>query len=190
MKKYIVWSILLVVGVIFNACSKPEDPDSSTDGWHFQGRDCLACHNVDLNEDKHLLVAGTLYKSDIVSNQDDMNSVCGGDFVVNFLDANMNTVYSSRDYEDFNSKGNDAKGNLFILRRKLSQLSAETFRVQIKSKNGVNLALSNFTHSFTTEDYDINKSADFANRVSCNSCHINGGTTAPLYVQTNASLCK
>ena len=196
MKKYLKLLLILPLTLLLSACSEDEgeeSEDSNTtivQGWHFQGRDCLACHNVDLNEDKHLLVAGTLYKSASVSDQDDLNNVCGGEFVVKFLDENWNTVYNSQDYEDPNSKGYEAKGNLFILRRTLSTLSAETFSIQIADKNGTVFAVSNYSHDFSAADYDIDKAADFANRVSCNSCHIKGGVTSPLYVQANVSKCK
>jgi len=196
MKKYLKFLLIFPLVLFLSACGEDEGEENddssvaSKQGWHFQGRDCLACHNVDLNEDKHLLVAGTLYKSQSVSNQDDLNNVCGGDFVINFLDAGSNIVYSSKDYEDLNSKGYEAKGNLFILRRRLSQLTAQTFYAQIADKNGTVFAVSNYSHAFTTADYDINNPADFANRVSCNSCHIKGGVTSPLYVQANVSKCK
>ena len=196
MNKYFTLFLILPLTLFLSACSEDEGGDSegttttTAQGWHFQGRDCLACHNVDLNEDKHLLVGGTLYKSSTVSNQDDLNNVCGGDFVINFLDGNWNTIYSSKDYEDVNSKGYKAKGNLFILRRTLSQLTANTFHIQITDKSGTVFAVSNYTHNFTTADYDINNPADSQNRVSCNSCHIKGGFTAPLYVQANVNKCK
>ena len=160
-------------------------------GWHFPGRDCLACHNVDLNPDKHLLFGGTLYKSSTISNQDDINNVCGGEYVINFLDAGANIVASSKNNVDTNSKGNKGKGNLFILQRKLRLLSAGSYYVQVTDTNGSVMAVTNgATHSFTSQDYNINNPADYGNRLACNACHIRGGNQAPLFVQNNLNLCK
>ncbi len=195
MRKKIIFLFIVTLSLIVSGCGEDEgsatnESNTTAQGWHFQGRDCLACHNVDLQDSEHLLVGGTLYKSASVSNQDDLNNVCGGDFVINFLDGGGNIIQSSKDYEDVNSKGYKGKGNLFILRRKLVQFSQSTYHIQIADKNGVILANSGYTHNFTTADYDINNPADPANRVSCNSCHIKGGYTAPLYVQQNPLVCK
>ncbi len=193
MKKTIQHLFLILIIIFMSACEAEEGNNSAATtvkGWHFQGRDCLACHNVDLNENKHLIVGGTLYKSSNISNEDDLNNVCGGNLVVKFLDANFNTVYSSKDYEDVNSKGYKAKGNLFILSRTHFPLSAETFHVQIEDKNGTVFAVSNFTHNFTTDDYDINNRQNRSNRISCNACHIKGGFTSVLYAQLHQNQCK
>lgn len=197
MQKKIIFLFIVALSLFMSGCGEDEGSGTSgttvvAQGWHFQGRDCLACHNVDLGATKHLLIGGTLYKSKTVSNQDDLNSVCGGDFVINFLDANLSKIYTSKNYEDLNSKGYKAKGNLFILSRKLSQLTAQTFSMQITDKNGTVFAVSNFTHKFTTAAYDINTPVNLAmpNRISCNSCHIKGGVTSPLFVQANVIQCK
>lgn len=194
MKIKIYFLLLLVTTLIFSGCGEDggdESISTTVQGWHFQGRDCLACHNVDLNPDKHLLFAGTLYKDKNISNQDDLNNVCGGEFIVNFLDSSFSTVYSSNDYIDSNSDGYDAKGNIFILQRKLRLITAGDYYVQITDTNGSVMAVTNgATHSFTSGDYDIDNPADFSNRLSCNSCHSNSGVQDPLYVQVNKNLCK
>jgi len=180
---------------MFSGCEGDEgeeDEGSTTtaQGWHFQGRDCLACHNSDLNEDKHLLFGGTLYKSATVTDQDNLDNVCGGEFVVNFLDSSLNTIYSSKDYVAVGSDGYKAKGNLFILQRELRLFSAQTYTIQVTDTNGNVMAVSNNTHTFTSADYDSNNPKDYANRLSCNSCHIQGGDQPPLYVQANTNLCQ
>ena len=161
-------------------------------GWHFQGRDCLACHNVDLQESKHLLFGGTLYKEKSVVNQDDLNNVCGGDYIINYLDNNSNIVYSSKDYIDVNSKGNKGKGNLFILKRELPLISWGSYTIEVTTQDGTTMAKSGPTHSFTSQGYDINTPVDYANRVSCNACHIKGGEQPPIYVNftANQTLCQ
>jgi len=186
--------LLLTMGVLtFSGCGEDDEgitSSSSTQGWHFQGRDCLACHNQDLKEDKHLLFAGTVYKDKDVINQDDENNSCGGELLVNFLDKDFNAVYSSKDYKAEGSTGYNGKGNIFILQRELRLLSADTYSIQITSADGVILAASNFSHKFSSADYDANTNVDFNNRISCNACHIKGGSTSPLYVQVNSNLCK
>ena len=195
--KLLSLSLLFLLAFILNGCGEDEGGEegdsttaSSKQGWHFQGRDCQACHNVDLGSDKHLLIGGTLYKSSTVSNQDDIANTCGGEYLVKFLDNNGNTIYNSNDYKDVNSKGYKGKGNIFILQRKLRLLSAGTYYAQITDPNNSVMAISGYSHSFTSQDYDMNNPSDYANRLSCNSCHRNGGPQAPLYVQQNQSLCK
>ncbi len=205
MQRKIIFLFIVALSLIVSGCGEDGGSEGGgttavVQGWHFQGRDCLACHNVDLGPTRHLLIGGTLYKSKTVSNKDDLNSVCGGNFIINFLDTNRtNTVplYSSALWEDPNSKGYKAKGNLFILSRKLPQFTANSsFIMQIKDKNSsIILAESVLPHNFTINGYNINNPADSTNRVSCNSCHIKDGSTyplaAPLYVkQTAVSLCK
>lgn len=194
MKKRKLFSLtLLLSSLLFLSGCGDEDAEEGTttaQGWHFQGRDCLACHNVDLNPDKHLLYGGTLYKSQNITDQNDLNNICGGELVVNFLDTTNGTLaYSSKNYVDPNSKGYDAKGNIFILQRELRLLSAGRYTIQITNKNGTQLAVGG-NHDFTSADYDINKDADFANRLACNRCHSNSGPQEPLYVEINSNLCQ
>ena len=174
----------------FSGCEEEKVSSLSGQGWHFQGRDCLACHNQDLKEDKHLLFAGTVYKERNVVNQDDEKSACGGDLIVNFLDDNANIIFSSKDNKTEGSAGYNAKGNIFILQRTLSLIPAQTYSVQIASADGIALATSNYSHNFSSQEYDANKNVDYNNRISCNACHIKDGDTGPLYIQKNNHLCK
>lgn len=194
MKKRLLLLLITTSLITFSGCGEDEDGDDTTStpaqGWHFQGRDCLACHNQDLNEDKHLLFGGTVYKDKDVNNQDDENNACGGDLIVNFLDADFNVMYSSKDYKAEGSSGYNAKGNVFILKRELVLIGAQTYSIQITSENGVVMAASEYTHSFTSQDYDVDKNVDFENRISCNACHIKGGAQSPIYIQANKELCK
>ena len=167
-----------------------EDSASTTQGWHFQGRDCLACHNVDLQGEKHLIVGGTLFKIANVTDQDNLDNSCGSEeLVINFLDSSFNLIDSSRSYSDSSSNGYKGKGNLFILARTMDTLVGDYY-VQITTQNGNELAQSSGLHRFTDTPYDITNSADNANRRSCNACHLQGGQTSPLYVQRNPQLCE
>ena len=173
-----------------SGCGEEEgEGTSTTQGWHFQGRDCLACHNVDLGNEKHLLFGGTLYKSDTITNQDDTNNMCGGDLIVNFIDTNGSVIYSSKDYKVADSKGYKAKGNLFILKRALNVLSPGSYYVQVTDTNGSVLAVtSSASHQFDGQNYDINNRSNSSNRVACNACHSNTGSQKPLYVNNTANL--
>ena len=184
--------LILFMLIGFLGCEDEEGEEgsaSTTQGWHFQGRDCLACHNVDLQDERHLFIGGTLFKSSVVNDQDDLANSCGGEWVINFLDSGSNTIHSSLSFTDSNSKGYKGKGNLFILARMLDSISGDYY-VQIEDKFGNEVALSNGLHNFTYNNYDITNSADYANRRSCNACHVTGGATAPLFVQSNQQLCE
>ncbi len=185
-------TLTLLASLAFLGCERPPELADGEQGWHFQGRDCLACHNIDLGEDKHLLFAGTLYKESNVTDQDNIDNVCGGELVVNFLDKDLNTIFSSKNYHDSNSKGNDAKGNLFVLQRANPNLSEGSYYVQITDKySNVLASSSTASHAFNLQPYDLKNPQNAANRIACNSCHnSSGGTQPPLYVQINQNLCK
>jgi hypothetical protein len=191
MKKSLFYILTSTVMVLLTGCGTSGSTVVQAQGWHFQGRDCLACHNVDLQEQKNLLYGGTVYKDFNVTNRDDLNTVCGGDLLVNFLDATtLVDTYSSKNYVDPTSKGNNGKGNIFILKRLLSS-SYGSYYMQITDKNGSVFATSATPHNFNAQNYDINNPVNLDNRISCNACHIEGGVGLhPLYVQTNKNLCQ
>ena len=161
---------------------------SKAQGWHFQGRDCLACHNTDLQTERHLLVAGTLFKSEYVNDQDDLGESCGGELIVNFENTITRTVISSADYADSSSKGYNGKGNLFILQRMLNTLKG-SYIILITDSSGNELASSDHAHQFNGAAYSAGDAIDGANRRSCNACHQAKDETQ-LYVQSNVDLCK
>ena len=164
-------------------------------GWHFQGRNCLACHNVDLKPERHLLVAGTMFKQFNVENPDDLSKVCKGEFYLQFVDQNGNVIYDSRDYKDPNSRGYRGQGNVFILMRKLGYISGNYY-VRIIDKDGLTIAQSSTLHTFTDiNSYDPRTNpTDPSNRFSCNTCHTypnpKGGAPGRIYPQFNLNLCK
>jgi len=197
---YTLTFFLLSIILLLNGCSEDEGnegdaPVSVAQGWHFQGRDCLACHNVDLKENRHLLMAGTLYKNQYVplSELDNVDKMCGGDLVINLYDGNAptNLIYSSKNYEDTASKGYKAKGNLFILQRKLALISQGDYFVEITDGNG-NILANKSKHHFSAQPYDSSNPQNNNNALSCNACHspVANATTYPIYVDTNTSYCK
>lgn len=192
--KYITVVFSLLTPLLFlSGCGESSSEGESTtqasvtQGWHFQGRDCLACHNVDLSSEKHLLVAGTLYKNlaTDATTQDNQDAMCGGNLILNIYDAAApsNLIYSSKNYEDSASKGYKAKGNIFILQRNLALLSQGSYFLEITDAQGHVLA-EKYRHTFSSQPYDINNPQDFNNQVSCGACHspAEGSRAYPLYV--------
>ncbi len=161
-----------------------EEEASQTQGVHFQGRDCLLCHNVDLGPDRHLTVAGTVFKRE---NPDvnQMDDACGGNLRIQFLDGNRSVRFDSGDDEESNAKGNKGKGNVFILQRILASLRGE-YDVRILSENGVTLAESDEPHRFQSQ-FDPAFPADSDNTHSCNACHSTQpveGVAGPISVRS------
>ncbi|MDF1877726.1 hypothetical protein JHD47_07845 [Sulfurimonas sp. SAG-AH-194-L11] len=190
-------AILIVIAFLFTACGgDEEDVNSATlsaadRGFHFQGRDCLACHNIDLGVSKNLVVAGTLYKSSNVQDMSNLAETCNADLAIEFLDSGLNVVYSSANYYDGSSKGYRGQGNVFLLDRLFNSTLNGTYTMRIVERvSGLSIAQSSSgSHSFSSAPYSISTAVDLGNRISCNTCH-NGGITNPLYVQSNSNLCK
>ena len=184
--------IIIALAFFIIGCDDEENEEGvtqSTKGWHFQGRDCHACHDSDLGERKNLLIAGTLFKDKNLADGDNMETTCNADLVLNFIDSSGNIVVSSRDYYDSESKGYDGSGNFFILKKYLSALSGEYY-MQITDENSNILAVSTTQHSFNAQDYDIENTINFDNTLSCNACHQKNSIQAPLYIQLNQHLCE
>lgn len=174
---------------MLSACGGGTDIGSGT-GWHFQGRDCLSCHNVDLTAERHLTVGGTLFLSPAVNSVDDLNNACNASLRLQFLDAGFNVVYDSVNYDDPNSKGYNGRGNLFILARRLASLQGLYF-IRVMLGDGTMLAQSG-PHSFTSS-FDKGNPADLANRYSCNSCHSTNplnGAPGLMFATLNSDKCK
>ena len=171
-------ALLTAASLFFAGCEEVGEVPASTAvtaadrGFHFQGRDCLACHNYDLQQERHLVVAGTVFKRSSVSDVDDLTNSCNADLVINFTDGGGNIVYSTADYYDPDSKGYKGQGNLFLLDRLFNTTLNGTYNLMIVEKSsGLTLALGP-DHEFS------------------GACHHNGGKTAPIYVQTNLNLCQ
>ena len=179
--------LMLVAAFMLVGCS--DENSETASGWHFQGRDCLSCHNTNLKEQKNLLVGGTLYRSSTVNDVDSISEVCDADFVVNFLDSSYATQISSKDYEDIESAGYEGKGNVFVLSKYLDTLNGDYYMQIVDRTTNKTLAQSTALHSFNSS-YSNANSTDVNNQNSCNSCHAKGGVTMPIHVQVNQNLCK
>lgn len=191
--------LIFLAMILFIAGCEGEDSEESTTtttlsasdrGWHFNGRDCLACHNSDLGQEKHLVVAGTLYKDDLVEDTDNVSNACNADLIINFVDSNWNIVYSSADYTDLNSKGYKGAGNIFLLDRLYNINLNGTYNIQIAQRGTGKILAVGADHPFSGGVYDSQYSQDNSNRLSCNACHRIGGSQKPLYVQANLDVCQ
>lgn len=175
---------------LFSACAENESISTEATGWHYQGRDCLACHNIDLEVDKHLVIAGTMFKEPFVNDVDDLTNTCDLDMALEFLNTDYSIAYSTSEYYDVNSSGNKGRGNIFLLERLFNKTINGSYYIRVIDRvNGSTMAQSTTVHDFSGAEYTISSAEDFANRLSCNACH-NGGVTAPLFVQFNTTLCK
>lgn len=189
--------LLMLIAMVFlvAGCESEEGEGSGTTalsasdrGWHFSGRDCLACHNNDLGTEKHLVVAGTLYKDENVQDTDNVANTCNADLIINLTDAGGNIVYSSANYTDPDSKGYKGSGNIFLLDRLFGISLNGTYHVQI-AERGTNRVLAvGMNHAFSGAEYSMQNPQDLSNRLSCNACHRIGGSEDPLYVQIPANL--
>lgn len=175
----------LIVTLLISACG---NEDVSEAGWHFNGRDCLACHNSDLGEDKHLVIAGTLYKNKDLANTDELANVCDADLVFHFTDLSGNIVYSSASYTDLDSKGYRGGGNIFLLDRLFDENLNGTYHVRIAERTTNRVLAVGMNHPFSGAEYTPQNSQDDSNRLSCNACHTKAGSQNPLYVQFSANL--
>ncbi len=208
---------VFVVALLLLSCgggttSSSSNLSVSSFGWHFQGRNCLACHNVDLSKNlRQLIIGGTVYKNFNVSNPDDPNQVCktklaiwltvgpcvGGNTVVDTTNSTyLNNISNTRGYS--------GSGNIFILRRGgITDIPKGSYTVCLlaydsKTKNWILIAQSkNNSHSFDIgiNNYDPrNNPVDSLNRYSCNACHTypNPKANAPgrIYANLNKFYCK
>lgn len=191
-KKIGIFAGMLACLAVITACGGPgSDVTGTAIGWHFQGIDCLSCHNVDLTEERRLAIAGTFFLNPALTDTYDLSNVCNGPLRIQLLDFTFRPKYDSKDYEDPNSRGYKGKGNMFILKRKLASITGNYF-IRVLTEDGVQLAQSLTPHSFTSS-FDKANPADLMNRYSCNACHSrnpSGGAAGGIYAQTNINRCQ
>ena len=148
--------------LILSGCGESESsPATQASGVHFQGRDCLSCHNKDLAEDSYLSVGGTVYKS-ATSDVNDLNQACSERLHFQFF-GGPNT----KDYNAVDAPGFNGRGNVFALLKDVTING--TYAVGIVREDGTILASSGATHEFG--GFDPSNPSDPSNRFSCNTCH-------------------
>ena len=179
--KYKIIIFLLLFGLFQNGCT--EDNNLNTQGLHFQGRNCIACHNNDLQEDRHLIIGGTLFKSPSNADGENLNTICNETLLINFLNENNRSIqYSSK---LSTSKGNKGKGNFFILEDENNQNITGSYIMQIIKNDHNKTILADSLNQVHRFNDIITDSVDLNNRYSCNSCHTKGGLTKPLFPNKN-----
>ncbi|MBF0516882.1 MAG: hypothetical protein HQK97_07145, partial [Nitrospirae bacterium] len=152
--------------------------NASSTGSHYQAQDCLLCHNTQQQSSSNLIIGGTMYNASSVSNVNDLNN-CYVDNLntasptivrIQFLDNNTNVAADSIYYMDTSSRGYNAKGNLFILGRMMTNLLG-SYYIRLLDSTGTQIARSNRMHRFL-QIYNSAYPNDPNNMYSCNACHM------------------
>ena len=152
-------------------------------GTHFQGKDCLHCHNVDLQKESHLAFGATLFQEEPnVENFEDLEIFCNIPLFLQLKKTDGSIVYDSSKTITADEPGVNGDGNLFALLQKQA-IPNGSYLVNIINKSGDTLLDSGTTHAFNGS-YDANKTDDDSNRYSCNACHRINGSQAPLSTPT------
>ncbi len=152
-------------------------------GTHFQGKDCLHCHNVDLKEDSHLAFGATLFQEEPnEANYEDPEMFCNIPLFLQLKKIDSSIVYDSRNTNTTDDPGFNGDGNVFALLQKQA-IPDGSYLVSIINKSGDTLLDSAATHTFN-RSYDADKTDDDSNRYSCNACHRIDARQAPLSIPT------
>jgi len=179
---------------IFSACNDTKDTSANVladeTGVHFQGRDCLSCHNKDLGLDSHLSLAGTLFRSP-TSDKNNLNESCK-ELIHAELYKDSTLYYKTKDFNPLNSPGFNGRGNFFALLKDMP-IEEGNYQIFLLNDDGKILAQTGGeTHTFSS-GFDSNTPNDTLNRHSCNACHqqppFNSGG-APGLIYTNISTCN
>jgi len=187
-----IGKMLLAGAAVFGFFGCEGDNQAQSDGSHFPGKDCLACHTSDLSSQKSLAMAGTLYQRHDVTDPQDLGTLCGGTLYLRLVDVASGEVYDINASSSLHeaTRGARGKGNLFVLSEELPTLTPGDYAVQIWSDNGYLLAASKDVHPFLGTAYSLSTPDASGNRVSCNACHRQDGSALPLYVQQNTNQCQ
>jgi len=179
-----------MLSLLFLGCGTDSETVEPVSGVHFQGRDCLSCHNVDLGASSHLSVGGTVYRS-ATSGIDDLFEMCNSPVHLQIVDGTA-IVYDTKTVHAADTAGYNGKSNLFALLNDMP-IGTGAYTMRIISDVNTTLAESATLHSFTT-GFDMTNPSDLNNRYSCNACHQappnnKNGAAGALFVQTNLADC-
>ena len=152
----------IFASVVFFLVGCGDDSDPASTGVHFQGRDCLSCHNKDLAEDSHLSIGGTVYRT-ATSNKNNLNEACAERLHIEF----DSPALSTKSVNPVDSAGFNGRGNVFALIKDMPITG--TYNMRIVQDDGTVLATSG-AHPYLG-GFDVNNPSDINNRYSCNTCH-------------------
>ena len=176
--KYLVPFVFLFLFLF--GCSKESERIS---GNHFQGSDCLHCHNIDLKEDSHLSFGATLFQEEPTDETyEELNVFCNIPLYLQLKNLDDTIAYDSRSTTNKEDPGFNGDGNVFALLQKQA-IPSGAYLVSIISHDGDTLLNSATTHRFTS-GYNSNQTDDDSNRYSCNACHRLNGPQEPLSTPT------
>jgi hypothetical protein len=162
------WLLALFISLFFTAC---DSEVYHADGTHFQGKDCMACHNVELKQPLSQQFAGTLFANSTGTKR------CKVTPYIELYDPSGDITFSGQFQTSYSGDGNFAYFN------PTNKVSGN-FLVRILDKEGALLSQSTLSHNFN-DTYQINSPSDTQNRFSCNACHSQnpaGGAPGVLHV--------
>lgn len=179
-----------MAALVLLGCGTDSEPVEPVSGVHFQGKDCLSCHNVDLAESSHLSIGGTVYRS-ALSESEDLFEMCNSPVHLQILDG-ATIIHDTREVHAADTAGYQGKSNLFALIDDMA-IGTGTYTMRIVSEANTTLAESSTLHNFTT-GFNVIDPDDVNNRYSCNTCHQappnnSGGAAGLLFVQQNLADC-
>ena len=157
-----VYAAALAV-LLFTGCGGDSTSDPASTGVHFQGRDCLSCHNKDLAPSSHLTMGGTVYKS-ATSNINNLNETCSELLHIEF----GSLILSTKRANAVDAAGFNGRGNVFAFIKDMPITG--TYEVSIVKDDGSFVLASTIDHPFMG-GFDENNPSDTNNRYSCNTCH-------------------
>ena len=167
--------------LLFSACSNEHEKRVS--GQHFQGQDCLNCHNVDLKKSSHLSFGVTVFQEEPnTDNYDKLDTYCNIPMFLQLIQSSDSTViFDSSLTNDISSPGFNGDGNVFGLLQNKT-LPKGAFLINIVNQEGDLIIDSGLTHQFNG-DYNSQKTDEALdnNRYSCNACHRINGQQPPLH---------
>jgi len=175
--------LILILG-----CTQEETNRVNT--FHFQGQDCLHCHNVDLEQSSHLNIGVTIYsETDTVFESNITQVYCTQPLFVQLIDINNSIVLDTNISNDPGDPGFNGKGNIFSLSRK-EELPNGNYYIKVVDSNGTDVIEKSIKEHKFSGTYDPDSPSSNENRYSCNACHSIAGSSYPLKSRINCMETK
>ena len=169
-------------------CTQEETNRVNT--FHFQGQDCLHCHNVDLKESSHLNIGATVYSETGSTLESNITQVyCTQPLFVQLIDINDSLVLDTNTSNNIGDPGFNGKGNIFSLTRK-ETIPNGNYYIKIVDRNGSDVIEKHLEEHKFSGTYNPDIPNDTENRYSCNACHKLGTKSGPLKARHNCMETK